>query len=248
MKNIVRVLFCLITLYVPTASQAAMQSHEHVVLLHGMARSARTMAPLDLYLNAQGYKTINIDYASRKKTLDALTHDVHAAMTAANIPATATVHFVGYSMGGLLADRYIRTYKPQNLGRVVMIGTPNQGSEVADALSPYKTYQNYFGPAAQSLRTPADTKPASTTPYTHGVIAGSMSVDPVSSWIIPGRDDGKVAIARTKTADMRDHITLPTTHIFMMNNPLVWQQTGHFIKHAQFDHTPAPVMSIRYNQ
>jgi triacylglycerol esterase/lipase EstA (alpha/beta hydrolase family) len=59
------------------------------------------------------------------------------------------VHFVCHSMGGLLARGYVARHRPQRLGRMVMLGTPNGGSEIADRLKHIGVYRAWFGPAGQ---------------------------------------------------------------------------------------------------
>ena len=50
-------------------------------------------------------------------------------------------------MGGLVIRALLNRYRPDNLGRVVQIGTPNHGSEVADFLKNDWLYRLFFGPA-----------------------------------------------------------------------------------------------------
>ena len=66
------------------------------------------------------------------------------------------------------------------------------------------------------------------------VIAGSRSLNPYYSHLIPGKDDGKVSIKTTKVAGMKDHIVLPVTHTFMMNNSEVLNQALHFFQNGYF--------------
>ena len=66
---------------------------------------------------------------------------------------SGALHVVAHSMGGLLARAYLARHRPARLGRVVMLGTPNGGSEVADLLRGWPLYRLVFGPAGQQLVT-----------------------------------------------------------------------------------------------
>ena len=102
-------------------------------------------------LERAGFVTLNLDYASRRKALEALAEDVHPAIQRFADRIDGSVHFVCHSMGGLLARVYIARHRPKRLGRVVMLGTPNSGSEIADRLKNFGAYRAFFGPAGQQL-------------------------------------------------------------------------------------------------
>src|SRR6202000_1112853 len=97
-----------------------------------------------------------VDYPSRQKSLEALTEEIHPAIERFAARIEGSLHFVGHSMGGLLTRVYLARYRPARLGRVVMLGTPNGGSEIADRLKNFLPYRLFFGPAGQQLRTPRD--------------------------------------------------------------------------------------------
>jgi pimeloyl-ACP methyl ester carboxylesterase len=213
-------------------------SGEFVVLLHGILRSKTDMLPMALYLKKNGYGVLNVLYPSRKKSLEDLTDFIEEKLKACkDYDESMTLHFVTHSMGGLIARYYIATRKPKNLGKVVMLGPPNTGSEFADFLTEHK----FFGPIFKKMFGPASGQ--LTTKYKHaheeinfplGVIAGTVSINPFALWILPGAHDGIVPVERTRINGMRDHITVRSTHTFMMFNRKVMKQVEYFLKNEKF--------------
>jgi triacylglycerol esterase/lipase EstA (alpha/beta hydrolase family) len=140
-------------------------------------------------------------------------------------------------MGGLLARAYLARHRPLLLGRVVMLGTPNGGSEIADRLKNLAAYRAFFGPAGQQLVTRRDTATSAMLPavdYATGIIAGNRSIYPVTSIGLPRPHDGRVSVANTKLAGMTDHIEIRTSHPWLVRNGEAIAQTIAFLRDGKF--------------
>src|SRR5262249_5934014 len=147
------------------------------------------------------------------------------------------IHFVGHSMGGLLARVYISRHRPARLGRVVMLGTPNGGSEVADLLKDLSIYPAVFGPAGLQLSTTQDPVLAAlpSPDYAIGIIAGCRTIAPIASaFVLPRPNDGRVSVASSKLADMADHIVVKASHTGLPNHAVAIEQTIAFLRDGRF--------------
>lgn len=216
---------------------APVRANECVILLHGLARSASAMEKMERALSEAGYVVINVDYPSRKHAIEILTPMVLPGALEQCVKRDAsTIHFVTHSMGGILLRHYMQDQTIERLGRVVMMGPPNQGSQVVDKLKSVPGFKAFNGPAGIQLGTgEADMpKKLGAVNFELGVIAGTRSINLLLSNYLPNPDDGKVSVENTKVDGMCALVTLPVSHPFLMKNKTVIAQTLSFLQSGVF--------------
>ncbi|MEM7281942.1 MAG: alpha/beta hydrolase [Pseudomonadota bacterium] len=220
----------------PPEDESIADKQSCVLLLHGLARSARSMKKLAKHLESEGYQAINLDYPSRAETIQEL-----ARKTISNGLTQCTdgytVNFVTHSLGGILVRQYLSKQQIPSLGRVVMLGPPNKGSQVVDRLKDVSGFGFVNGLAGGQLGTGEDSIPnqLGAANFEVGIIAGTRTINPILSLMLPNPDDGKVSVANTKLEGMSDHLTLPVSHPFLMKNKHAIRQVTYFLDHGRFD-------------
>ena len=214
----------------------AIPSHaDSVILLHGLARSDRSMQKMEKILLEHGYCVQNVSYASTEDNIEALA--VTAIEPALDkCPQQQKIHFVTHSMGGILVRQYLKHHEIKNLGRVVMLGPPNKGSEVVDNLRDFPGFHFIHGDAGLELGTGESSVPnqLGQANFDVGIIAGTRSINLILSGMIPGVDDGKVSVENTKLEGMNDHLEMKVTHPFMMRNSKVIDQVIYYLQSGRF--------------
>jgi triacylglycerol lipase len=224
------------------AANAPARGADTVVLLHGLGRGPASMWPLAAALRQEGYRVINRSYPSQRGSVPELAECALGPVFGEDSGSAASpgrVHIVTHSLGGILVRRYLLDHGvPASFGRVVMLAPPNQGSEIVDALAGWKLYARVNGPAGLDLGTAPGHAPSRLGPLPPGVeagvIAGDFSWNPLFSALIPGADDGKVAVARTHVAGETDHLVLPYSHTWLMNRAETRRQVLAFLRGGRF--------------
>jgi len=205
-----------------------------VVLLHGLYMNSLTMKGMENFLKNQNYQVLNIDYASSKHDLAKLAEIIHPSIKQFS-QIVDNINLVCFSMGGLVARAYLKLYLPHNLHRIVMIGTPNHGSPVADLLHQQWFYKKLFGPAGQQLITDQSSlKNILSIPDCEiGIISGKTNFSPFGN-ILEKPHDGLVTVASTTLNNMKDHIIIDGWHIPLQFKKEVYQLTFNFLKEGRF--------------
>lgn len=213
---------------------------EQVVTLHGLGRDQRMMYRIAQKLSSEGYGIVNASYPSTKYPIEQLT-DIYLRqiLSLPNLQQAEKIHFVTHSLGSILVRHYLKNESIPNLGRIVMIAPPNNGTELVQWLKNHWLLKHFFksmGPAGKQLGTDEISVPLQLGPLDadFGIIAGNRSYNPIFSAVITGKDDGKVSVESAKLANMSDFLEVPCCHTYIVNNPNVIAQTSYFLKNGQF--------------
>lgn len=205
------------------------------MLVHGLGRTHRSMWAMAWALGRSGYQVINWRYPSTQAPIAELSGRLDRELTARLHAVDGPVHFVTHSMGGIVLRRYLADVALANVGRVVMLAPPNQGSEVVDRLRDWWLFRRATGPAGTELGTGAG-GPAELPgiPVELGIIAGRRPANPIFSRWIEGENDGKVGVARTALAGMSDFLVVDRGHTWLAWQPVVIRQVQAFLAEGRF--------------
>ena len=189
-----------------------------VVLLHGILRSSKCMSTVAAAAREAGYETFQFNYPSTQVSIPEAAEYLDKSIQ--SLEGIEEIYIVAHSMGGLVTRAYFAEHQDPRIKRVVFMGTPNRGAELADLL-----YRNFLlrvasGPGGRQLVTDREglipSLPA--PPCEFAVIAGARGNAAGWNPLIPGDDDGTVTVDSTRLVGAADFSTVATTHTLMLGN------------------------------
>lgn len=205
---------------------------EHVILLHGLWMRSFTMTMLRRRLERAGYTVHLFDYASVMHDPELSTAQL---LKRAHALRGETVHFVGHSLGGLMALRALQQAHELPVGRVVCLGSPLCGSEVARSVASLPGGSLLIGKSAAILR---DGLRRWNGSHAVGAIAGRL---PIGLGFVVGSlgspNDGTVSVAETRLPGLTDHCVVPATHLGLVFSDEAANQTVAFLRTERFNRT-----------
>ena len=216
-----------------------------VILLHGLGEGRDSMRPLADHLRTTLDATVILfGYASVKADIDA--HGRALAEVVAGQPAGHPLSFVGHSLGNLVVRRWMALATPADLARVermVMLGPPNQGSQLARMASGIWGISEYVEGAARDLvfNWHSVAPSLAVPPCDFGIVAGGRGDATGYSLLLTGDDDAVVCVDETRLPGARDFLLVPVHHAAMMRSPVVQQATTSFLETGRFPTASAGV-------
>ena len=213
-----------------------MKTKELVILLHGHFRTASNVGKMKKHLESLGYDIFAPTLPTTFKRVDGCTGKLERILARFPSEEYSKVHFVGHSMGGLIIRRFLSRNKISNLGRCVLIATPNGGSDLAEKVNGMLYLAALISPPLLDFRPPGlQIGPPLNSPAPEfGVIAGTKSP------LIPGalikRDnDGRVAVQATAFDGMKTITVIHFRHTRIHKKPEVARLVDGFLQNGHFE-------------
>ncbi len=203
---------------------------EMVILVHGYFYSKSDMFPLRSNLSRMGYKTLTPNLPTKFGSLEECYFSFEQQFRAIEM---TKIHFVGHSMGGLIIRYFLSKHIVPNIGKCVLIGTPNQGSVLADILS---RFVHKISKPLNCLKTSAkEIPPPLNKPCPEfGVIAGTHNKLLAGKLFLSKNSDGRVETESTKFDLMTDFIELPYDHKAIHHQKETAQLVSCFLQSGKF--------------
>lgn len=208
-----------------------------VILIHGIIRSSKSFVKMEQACQNSGWITVPFDYPSTQLTIPENAQYLNRVIQ--SLEGVEEIDLVVHSMGGLVVRSWLDQQEKVDprVRRMVMLGVPNRGADMADRFRSNLLFKVVFGPAGQQLVTEENGDFISrlpTPPFPFGVVAGGRNTLKGFNPLIRGDDDGTVSVNSTRLPGAADFILLPVLHSFMMNDARSIAHTLQFLKTGKF--------------
>lgn len=199
-----------------------------VVFVHGLWMNGLELTWLRRQVAKQGYTTAQFTYRTVRRSIDENAARLHEFILR---QSASTVHLVGYSLGGLVTLCLLEKYSDTPHGRVVLMGSPVRGSQVAGRLREIGWDGALLG--RSGLHESRDARWNGGRDL--GVIAGTRNIG-LGNLVkrLPKPNDGTVAVEETKIPGATDELQLPVTHASMMFSRDVAEAIAGFLRQGDF--------------
>jgi len=217
------------------------QSSPHaVILLHGIGRSKETFGKMAEAAVAAGYTVIDVNYPSTRRPLKE--HADQLATILEGLEDIETVSFITHSMGGIVLRAYFQHHRewPEGLSlkRAVMLGPPNNGSNMA-AQVPSLPFDLVYGESGQELAS-SDLSHLPSPPMSFAVIAGGLNDGQGYNPLLEGDDDGVVTVTEAHLDGVEAFLVIDQLHTFLPKDKRAIAATLEFLQSGEMSPPKAP--------
>jgi pimeloyl-ACP methyl ester carboxylesterase len=206
---------------------------EAVVLVHGIWMVGLEMLWLRRQLGGRcGFECHQFFYRSLVRTPQANAAKLSRFLTKINADI---IHLVAHSLGGIVVLHLFEQEPLQRPGRVVMIGTPLNGSEIARRLYALVLTRPLLGRSV--VRGLLGDRPPWKETRELGMIAGTKSLG-MGTVVFGGLEppsDGTVRLSETRTPEVSAHLCVPFSHTGMLWSRRTAEAVCGFLKSGEFE-------------
>lgn len=190
---------------------------------------AFTLIALRQRLARAGYAVELFDYASVLRRADV---GIERLLEIAASLKGGKLHFVGHSLGGLIALQALQRVPDLTRGRVVCLGSPLRGSAVARGVARLPGGSLLIGKNLDILRNGIARWDGD---QAVGAIAGRLPIGfGFAVGALTSPHDGTVSVAETELPGLTDHCVVPATHTGLLFSEQAAEQTIAFLQSARF--------------
>jgi hypothetical protein len=204
---------------------------EAVILVHGIWMNGAELWRMRQFLSAAGYACHTFKYSSLRASPEENADRLNQFAQSINAPVT---HFVCHSLGGLVVLHLFDKYFPrQRPGRIVFLGTPVNGSNVARRLYSTRFTRWILGRSVEHGL--LGDRPVWLRNRELGIIAGTLPLG--VGMVVGGLEtphDGTVSVEETYLGGATDFITLPVSHTGLLLSEAVAIQVVTFLRAGKF--------------
>ena len=210
-------------------SRSAASGADTVVLVHGLWYGPVSLALMARRLEAHGFAVRSFSYPTLGQTLAS---NARALFDFARDVPAQTLHLVGHSLGGLVILRMLDEWRGLPPGRVVLLGSPVQGSKTATRIVRMKLTRPIIGRARTALEYGFSHAPAGRET---GVVAGTRPVGLGRVFErLDSPHDGTIAVSETRLPGATDTIELPVSHTGLVLSGEVVAAVECFLRRGHF--------------
>jgi len=209
-------------------------SGKAVILVHGLLGNYTFFDKMADDLQKADYFAIPFSYPSGQvKIADA---SLYLQQVMDSLEGVEEIDIVCHSLGGLVVRDCLAAHPDKRVKRIVMLGVPNKGDNLADIGQGNFIWERIGGPAGQELITGPEGVIASlpVPACEFAVIAGGKGDNKGYNPIIPGDDDGTVAVESTELEGSADFAVVRALHHQLPGNEDVRQMTLSFLQTGKF--------------
>ena len=196
---------------------------QEVVLVPGLWMPSVVLAPLAARLARAGFRPRRIAYSGRRSLEEAIERLARER---------TAPHFVGHSLGGVLAFDMLTRHPEVATGRIVLIGAPVNGCLTGRRFAAWRIGRWMLGASAPRWE---DCTARWQRPEALGVIAGTRSLGLGRTLgELPGENDGVVRVAETIIEGTTDRVLLPQGHSQLAVSTRVAGLVERFLRAGRF--------------